>query len=292
MSESYGRRQSRFPRTKLGRLVADGAITLDGIFESGKKIKESEIVDKLVPNLQNDVILIGGSPGKGGGIRRTPTRRTARMHRSGRRYRVSAMVVVGDGDGHIGLGAATSKEHRHSVDKALEQAKLNIMPVKRGCGSWECSCNGNHSIPVATKGKAGSVRVTLMPAPKGIGLCVHDEAKKVLRLAGIKDIWTRCSGQSKSRNNYVMAMFDALRNINSMKSRVDKHEKLSVIKLTAEEMAEIEKPQNIVVKGKHVKEPKAHTPPVSKDFTEEMKEVKKKEAKIVEETEELEKEVE
>src|SRR3989344_847463 len=112
MSESYGRRQSRFPRTKLGRLVADGAITLDGIFESGKKIKESEIVDKLVPNLQNDVILIGGSPGKGGGIRRTPTRRTARMHRSGRRYRVSAMVVVGDSNGHIGVGLSASKEHK------------------------------------------------------------------------------------------------------------------------------------------------------------------------------------
>src|SRR3989344_4663598 len=122
MSESYGRRQSRFPRTKLGRLVADGAITLDGIFESGKKIKESEIVDKLVPNLQNDVILIVGSPGKGGGIRRTPTRRTARMHRSGRRYRVSAMVVVGNGDGYIGIGKATALERRVAVDKAIHAA--------------------------------------------------------------------------------------------------------------------------------------------------------------------------
>ena len=221
MSEMQGRHGRSFPRTKLGKQVAEGAVSIDNIFESGKKIKESEIVAKLIPNLQTDIILVGGSPGKGGGSRRTPTRRTARMHRSGRRYRASAMVLVGDGEGHLGIGKASSKENKLAMDKALEQAKLNVIPIKRGCGSWECSCGGNHSIPVETQGKSGSVRVILIPAPKGIGLCVNDEAKKILRLAGVKDVWTKCFGQSRSRINYAMAVFDALKRINQMKGGTD-----------------------------------------------------------------------
>ena len=217
MSEMQGRQGRSFPRTKLGRQVAEGAISINDIFESGKKIKESEIVTRLIPNLQTDIILVGGSPGKGGGSRRTPTRRTARMHRSGRRYRASAMVLVGDGEGHLGIGKASSKENKLAMDKALEQAKLNVIPIKRGCGSWECSCGGNHSIPVETQGKSGSVRVILIPAPKGIGLCANDEAKKILRLAGIKDVWTKCFGQSRSRINYTLALFDALKRMNQMK---------------------------------------------------------------------------
>ncbi len=217
MSEIQARQNRGFPRTKLGKQVAEGAISIDDIFKSGKKIKESEIVMKLIPTLQTDIILVGGSPGKGGGSRRTPTRRTARMHRSGRRYRASAMVLVGDSDGHLGIGKAASKENKLAMDKALEQAKLNIIPIKRGCGSWECACGGDHSIPVETQGKAGSVRVILIPAPKGIGLCANDEAKKLLRLAGIRDVWTKCFGQSRSRINYTMALFDALKRMNQMK---------------------------------------------------------------------------
>jgi small subunit ribosomal protein S5 len=205
------------PRTELGKQVMAGEITLDQIFLQGRKISEPEIVDKLIPNLQNDIIFIGGSPGKGGGIKRTPTRRTARMHRSGRRYRVQAMIVVGNGDGYLGMGVAGAIEHRDAIDKATEAAKLNMIPVKRGCGSWECACRGNHSVPFEVQGKAGSVRVVLMPAPKGIGLCINDEAKKVLRLAGIRDVWSKCFGESKTRNNYVLAMFDAFKRMNKMK---------------------------------------------------------------------------
>ncbi|MBI4170913.1 MAG: 30S ribosomal protein S5 [Candidatus Aenigmarchaeota archaeon] len=205
------------PKTKLGQQVANGEITLDEIFTSGKKIKEPEIVDKLVPGLQSEIILIGGSPGKGGGIKRTPTRRTARMHRSGRRYRVSALAVVGDGNGHVGIGKAQSLENRDAINKAIVSAKLNIIPVKRACGSWECVCGETHSIPVKVEGKAGSVRVVLMPAPKGIGLCINDEAKKIIRLAGIKDIWSMSDGESRSRVNYAFAIYNALKNMNSMK---------------------------------------------------------------------------
>lgn len=205
------------PRTELGKLVADGKITLDEIFAQGKKIKEPQIVDKLIPNLQTDLIFIGGSPGKGGGIKRTPTRRTTRMHRSGRRYRASAMVVVGNGDGYIGIGKSVAVENRAAIAKATENAKLNLMPVLRGCGSWECGCGENHTIPVEVEGKSGSSRVRLMPAPKGVGLCVSNEAKKVMRLAGIKDMWTKRRGESKTRNNYVLAVFDAFKRMNMMR---------------------------------------------------------------------------
>jgi small subunit ribosomal protein S5 len=205
------------PRTELGRQVMNGEITLEEIFLKGRKISEPEIVDKLIPNLQNEIIFIGGSPGKGGGIRRTPTRRTSRMHRSGRRYRVQAMVVVGNGDGYVGIGVAGAIENRDAIDKATEAAKLNIIPVRRGCGSWECACGQKHSVPVEAQGKSGSVRVVLVPAPKGIGLCINDEAKKILRLAGVRDVWSKCFGESKTRNNYAYAIFDAFKRMNRMK---------------------------------------------------------------------------
>jgi len=205
------------PRTELGKMVAQGLITLDDIFKQGLKIKEPEIIDKLIPNIQSDIIFIGGSPGKGGGIRRTPTRRTARMHRSGRRYKVSAMVVVGNGDGYFGIGTAQSKENKHAIDKATENAKLGLITIKRGCGSWECDCGGNHSIPIKVEGRSGSLRVILIPAPKGIGLCISDEAKKIMRLAGIKDIWSKCLGESRTRVNYALAIYDAFKNVNMMK---------------------------------------------------------------------------
>ncbi|MDI6721760.1 MAG: 30S ribosomal protein S5 [Candidatus Aenigmarchaeota archaeon] len=205
------------PRTELGKQVAAGEISIDEIFKTGRKIKEPEIVDKLLPGLQSEIIYIGGSPGKGGGIKRTSTKRTARMHRSGRRYKVSALAVVGDGNGYIGIGSAQSKENRDAIDKAVQDAKLNIMPVKRGCGSWECRCDEGHSVPVKVVGSKGSDRVMLIPAPKGIGLCINDEAKKVLKLAGIRDIWSKSFGETRTRTNYILAMFNAFKKMNRMK---------------------------------------------------------------------------
>ncbi len=218
------------PKTELGKLVAEGKISMDEIFATGKKIKEPQIVDRLLPGLQSDLIFIGGSPGKGGGIRRTPTRRTARMHRSGRRYRVSAMVIVGNGNGYVGIGKSVSTENRVAIEKATENAKLNIMPVRRSCGSWECSCGEAHTVPIEIEGKCGSVRVRLLPAPKGVGLCVNNEAKKVMRLAGIRDVWTKRFGESRSRSNYALALFDAFRKMNIIRldARPDAKEKEEV----------------------------------------------------------------
>ncbi|MBI5072714.1 30S ribosomal protein S5 [Candidatus Woesearchaeota archaeon] len=212
------------PRTELGKKVFSGEITsLDEVFERGMTIKEPEIVDRLLPNLAKEIIFMGGSPGKGGGVRRTSTRRTARMHRSGRRYRISACVVVGS-PGFLGMGKATGTEHSVAIEKALQAAKLNIIPIKRGCGSWECGCGGNHSIPIKISGKSCAITVELYPAPKGLGLCIGGEMRKLLQIAGIEDIWSKVFGDTRTRLNYAIAIFNAFKNLNKIKIDFKKSE--------------------------------------------------------------------
>jgi len=209
------------PKTELGKKVFSGEIkSIDEIFKKGVKIKEPQIVEWLLPNMKSEIIHIGGSPGKGGGIRRTPTRRTARMHRSGRRYKISAMVAVGC-QGYIGVGKSESNEHSIAIEKATQFAKLNVIPVKRGCGSWECLCGEEHTIPMLVRGKSGSITIMLMPAPKGIGLCVGNEAKKIFNLVGIKDVWSKLFGESRTRVNYIFAVFDAFKKLNKMRDSID-----------------------------------------------------------------------
>ncbi|MCD6381551.1 MAG: 30S ribosomal protein S5 [Candidatus Aenigmarchaeota archaeon] len=206
------------PKTSLGKKVLEGKIkSIDEIFPQGEKIKEPEIIDYLIPNLQVSLIEIGGTPGKGGGQRRTPTKRTVRMHRSGRRYKISAMAVVGDGNGHVGVGRGSAKDHRAAVEKAIQNAKLNIIPVRRGCGSWECSCSDPHSIDKTVEGKSGSVRIVLIPAPRGLGLCCSEPVKEVMKAAGIKDIWVKTFGDTRTRENLILATFNAFKNLNKMR---------------------------------------------------------------------------
>lgn len=209
------------PKTKLGNEVLAGKYkTLEEILEKGELILEPEIIDTLIPDILQEIIYIGGSPGKGGGIRRTATKMTARMHKSGRRFKLSAVAVVGNGNGIVGIGSAISKEHRTALEKAAKNAKLNTIRVRRGCGSWECGCGGDHSIPFKTSGKSGSVQVTLIPAPKGVGMVASEETKKILKLAGINDVWVKTSGKTSTRNNLVLAVFDAIKNLNKGKGEL------------------------------------------------------------------------
>lgn len=206
------------PKTQLGRDVLAGKIKdIRDILSKGIKIKEPEIVDFLVPDLKSDLILIGGRPGKGGGIERTPVRVSAKMHRSGRRYRHSAFAVVGNGNGIVGVGKGSGKEGGIAIEKAIRRAKLNLIMVPYACGSWECGCGGAHSLPYRTEGKFGSVRVILLPAPKGIGLAVSEENRKLLSLAGVKDVWIKTFGNSQARYNLVKATFEALKNLHNYK---------------------------------------------------------------------------
>jgi small subunit ribosomal protein S5 len=206
------------PKTQLGKDVASGKYEkIDDILAKGMVILEPGIIDKLIPDMKEEVIYIGGSPGKGGGIRRTPTKKTARMHKSGRRFKLTAVIAVGNESGVIGLGTASSRESRTATEKALEQAKMNVIKVRLGCGSWECGCGGVHSIPFKMEAKYGSVRAELLPAPKGVGIVGNNACKQILRLAGIKDIWVRTLGNTGARRNLVYAVFEALKNLSRTK---------------------------------------------------------------------------
>jgi small subunit ribosomal protein S5 len=222
----------------------EGRITsIDEILDSGKKILECEIVDVLAPELKNDLILIGGRSGKGGGAQRIPIKITAAMHRSGRRFTTKAMVVVGNEDGIVGLGRSSAVEGRDAMEKALKRAKMSLIKVTRGCGSWECECGGTHSIPYKTVGKSGSVQVILMPAPKGLGLVADDESKKVLTMAGIKDVWVKTKGNTQMRINLITAVFNALKNLYIYERGAGK-EKIAEVEEEGEEYEEENEGEN------------------------------------------------
>lgn len=209
------------PKTKLGQRVLRGEFeNLDDILKMGLTILEPEIVDTMIPDIKQEIIYVGGSPGKGGGIRRTATKRTARMHKSGRRFKLTSVIVVGDENGIVGLGMASSREHRIAIEKALSQAKINVIRVKKGCGSWECGCSGEHSIPFKSEVKYGSIHVKLLPAPKGVGIVADASTKKVLQLAGVDDVWVKISGQTGTRVNLIQAVFLALKNLNRTKGEL------------------------------------------------------------------------
>lgn len=202
------------PKTGLGKDVASGSVrNIDDVLKEGKKVMEPQIVDFLVPGLKSELIQIGGRKGKGGGKERIPVKITATMHRSGRRFTYNAFAIVGDEAGLIGVGRGSAIETRNAINKAVDRAKMGIIRIKRGCGSWECGCGGDHSIPYKTTGKSGSVSVVLMPAPKGLGLAADDESKKILKMAGIRDVWMKTYGNTGMRINLVNAVFDALKKL-------------------------------------------------------------------------------
>jgi len=196
------------PKTDLGRKVLAGEITsIMQIFEQGHVIRESEI----------------------GGKRRTPLRTTARMHQSGRKRSLHAMIVVGNKNGLVGIGYEYGLNARTAMEKAAKKAKLNITYIRRGCGSWQCGCSAPHSIPMKTESRIGSVEVRLMPAPRGAELKVASEIKKFMRLAGIKDMWAKSRGQTDTRLNFVKANMEALMKLNRVKLTDEQRKKLGII---------------------------------------------------------------
>ena len=200
------------PKTELGRLVLNGKIkSLRGLLLSNKRILEPEIVEYLEPDLESVVVDV---------------RKTARVVRAGRKFSFRATVLIGNRNGVIGLGTAKDKEKWPAVRKATKNAKLNLVLVQRGCGSWECACNEPHSVPFKVSGKCASVKVTLMPAPKGTGLVVGNVIKPVLELAGIKDVWSKTSGNTSIKLNFVSACIDALRKTMKVKTSANMEKKV------------------------------------------------------------------
>src|SRR3989339_599785 len=202
------------PKTKLGKSVKNGEIkNIDDILSQNKKILEEQIVDALI-NVKSDLISIGQSKGKFGGGKRRAWRQTQRKTKEGNVPTFSTMAVVGDSNGHIGVGVGKAKETLPARDKAIRKAKLDLIKVKRACAAFNCDCSDLHSIPFKVTGKAGSVTVTLIPAPQGTGLVVAGELKKVLILAGIKDVYSKTLGSQRTSFNLVKACIEALKKTN------------------------------------------------------------------------------
>jgi small subunit ribosomal protein S5 len=207
---AYGYDEEWIPQTRLGKLVVEGQITsMDEAIDSGLPIRESNIVDILLPELEDEVLDIN---------------MVQRMTDSGRRVKFRATVIVGNGDGYVGLGQAKDVQVGPAIRKAIDNAKINITPIKRGCGSWECACGLEHTVPHEVRGKAGSVIVELKPAPRGLGLAAGDTARKVLEKAGIKDVWTRTEGTTRTTLNFAKATYNALMNTNTVRLPI-KYEK-------------------------------------------------------------------
>jgi len=200
------------PRTRLGKEVKEGKIkNIDEIFEKGLKILEAEIVDSLIPSLKAELLIIGQAKGKFGGGKGRFWRQTQRKTAEGNVPSFVCMAAVGDMNGYIGLGAGKARETLPAKEKALRAAKLSLLKIRRGCGSFDCSCKENHSIPFTVEGKSSSSKIRLMPAPKGTGLVIEDECKKIMKLAGIKDVYSRAFGQTRTKINLAQACFEALK---------------------------------------------------------------------------------
>jgi len=206
------------PKTELGKDVRSGKIkNIDTVLEKHKKILEAEIVSSLLP-LESDLLSIGQAKGKFGGGKRRAWRQTQKKTMEGNVVTFSCMAIVGDRNGHVGLGFGEGRETLPSRAKALRKAKLNIMKVSRGFESPENEKNKDdpHTVPYIIEGKCGSVRLTLIPAPRGTGLVVADECKKILKLAGIKDVYSKTMGQTRTTLNLAQACIDALRKTSKM----------------------------------------------------------------------------
>lgn len=233
------------PKTGLGKKVKNDEITnIDEILDRGLKIMESGITDSLLPNLNTELLLIGQSKGKFGGGQRRIFKQIQKKTAEGNKPHFAICACVGDNNGHIGIGYGKSKETVPAREKAIRKAKLNIIKIRRGCGSWQCGCKEPHTIPFAVKGKCGSCIIELIPAPKGTGLCVEGECQKVLKLAGIRDIWSKTQGQTRTKTNLITSCFDALKNLVKMKTDNKYFEELGIVEGKIVEKVENEQDSN------------------------------------------------
>lgn len=217
------------PKTSLGNKVKNGEITsMDDVIDKGMKIMEAEIVDCLLPEMESDLLMIGQSKGKFGGGQRRIFKQTQKKTKEGNKPKFATFAIMGNRDGYVGYGYGKAKETVPSREKSFRKAKLNMMKIRRGCGSWECSCGQPHSIPFKVTGKSSSVEVTLIPASKGTGLVIEQECAKILGLAGIKDVWSKTQGHTKTKLNVIYACIDALKKLNTTKVMTKHIKELSI----------------------------------------------------------------
>jgi small subunit ribosomal protein S2e len=186
------------PKSDLGLLVQAGKVTLNDIFTNSYRISEPEMVDFLLGSkLKDDVLSI---------------KSIQKQTKAGQRTRIKAVVIVGDEEGHIGIGVRSAKEARSAIEKATEEAKCNLQPVDFGW--WGREIGDPHTVRVRGSGKCGSVSITLTPAPKGTGITAAKIPRRIFQMAGIKDIYTRSVGRTCTSENFAKATIMALQKCN------------------------------------------------------------------------------
>jgi small subunit ribosomal protein S2e len=128
--------------------------------------------------------------------------------RAGQRTRFKAFVIIGDFNGHVGLGVKSAKEAASAIRGAIIIAKLSIVPARKGFwGEYEGVA---HTVPVKVTGKCGSIRVRCIPAPRGSGIVAGKIPKKLLTVAGYKDVFTSSKGHTRTIGNFAKATFEAI----------------------------------------------------------------------------------
>ncbi|ERG95034.1 30S ribosomal protein S5 [Haloquadratum walsbyi] len=198
MSQSQRNSDGWTPRTRLGRMVQDGDVaSMEQALNSGLPLKEPELVDQLLPGLDDEVLDIN---------------MVQRMTDSGRRVKFRCVIAIGNRDGYLGYAEGRDDQVGSAIQKAIDVAKLNLISVDRGSGSWEDSAGGVNSLTRNAEGKAGSVTVEVIPAPQGLGLAAAETVSNILELAGVQDAWTRSNGNTRTTVNLAKATYNALRN--------------------------------------------------------------------------------